>query len=171
MHKDAHNFQLPQNSCLIDEAAETALRHFLVAAIVGMKLPLKLVRTVPSHTPATEDKPAIHRLAVVFESEQEGTAADAIDLATRAVALSATMPAQRFIERMAENTAAAKSTARSTAAGAVFNLAPDPGVDLAAGPDRTATITLSIDPDGTRRVIEDPTAPGADPIDENETDL
>lgn len=176
MHKDAHNFQLPAGSCLVDDEAATALGRFLTAAIEALSLKVRFTRSSASHTAETQASPAIHRLTFVFDGEQEGAAKPVIALAARAVALSATMPAQAFIDRMKANIIAAKTTARSTVTAAVFNLDPDPvvfmGVDLSAGPDRTASVSVSIDHDGRRRVIEDPTAPGADPtIDENETNL
>lgn len=175
MHKVAHNFQLPHDSCLANDlGAAQALGRFLAAAAVALGLEIKVANVVVSNTPARGSAPAIHRFAVVFESEREGVAAPVIELATRAVALSTTMPAARFIERMEANASAAKSTARTTFTAATFDLAPDrAGVDLASGPDATALTTYELGADGPRRAIEEPTIPGADPTyaDENESDL
>jgi hypothetical protein len=187
MHKAAHTFQLPASSCLVDDGAVSALRTFLEAAVAASRLALKLTDVAPTNTPASRGTLPIHRITVVFEGEP-AVVDQATALAARAVTMAAAMPAAEFVERLKVCTDLAKSTGRPFIgpAGAILDslLTPPgvpfvmgawtlgaPGVDLAASPDRTATVTLSIDPDGTRRVIEDPTAPGADPIDENETDL
>lgn len=170
MHKAAHTFQLPASSCLVDDGAVSALRTFLEAAVAASRLALKLTDVAPTNTPASRGTLPIHRITVVFEGEP-AVVDQATALAARAVTMAAAMPAAEFVERLKVCT----DLAKSTPPGVPFVMGAwtlgAPGVDLAASPDRTATVTLSIDPDGTRRVIEDPTAPGADPIDENETDL
>lgn len=160
MHKDAHTFQLPPNSCLVDASAEAAFGRFVAAFAHPRNV--RHSGTHASSSPASGERPAVHRLTIVLDSDREGLAETTTAAAQRAVNLSATMPASVFIERM-------QACIAAVASGGEVNLDPDPAIDLASGPDRTATVTLSIDPDGTRRVIEDPISPGSDL--ENETDL